>query len=83
MGKRRWRARTPRRFALQGAADLPAGLGVRARQRRFPTHARRFNFEPVHQAHNEGKMMHIEDLRRLIQRYAKYELKLWHHALTG
>jgi hypothetical protein len=56
---------------------------VRARQRRFPTHARRFNFEPVHQAHNEGKMMHIEDLRRLIQRYAKYELKLWHHALTG
>ena len=33
--KRRWRARTPKRFAPKEAAERPTGFGVRARQRRF------------------------------------------------
>jgi hypothetical protein len=45
-------ARAELRSALQDAsrarlaAACPTGLGVRARQRRFPAHARRFGWEP-------------------------------------
>jgi len=49
--KRNWRSALQDASRSGLAAGAPTGLGVRARQRRFPARARRFVREPINQSH--------------------------------